>query len=193
MPLSVAPVDRLLRSSLMLSRLISSLELLPPLGLGVEGGMWLFLFLLVLLDPVPAGQVVCAEFGCVFTVSPQVLPHVAHLYESLPIDRADVVPLAAVRCHVLLPMHPLHEGLATIGADKVFLSLVVPHVDLVRRPGPKPFFAPWTLLPFLSGVQGDVKFPFVLVCESLATEGAPDCFFHLRLPVYLVVSTQCRM
>ena len=37
--MSVAPVDMSLRSSLLLSRLMSSLELLPALGLGDEGQM----------------------------------------------------------------------------------------------------------------------------------------------------------
>ena len=115
------------------------------------------------------------------------LPYVARLYERLLTDRADVVPLAGVRCRVSLPMRPLHEGLAAIGADKLFPSLVVLHVVLVRRAGSKPFFALWTLVPFLSCVQGDVQLPFGLICESLATEGAPDCFFHLHVPIYLVV------
>ena len=83
----------------------------------------LLLSLLVFLGHVPAGKAVCEEVGHVFTVSPQVLPHVARLYESLLTDRADMVPLAGVRCRVSLPMRPLHEGLATIGAEKSFFPL----------------------------------------------------------------------
>ena len=91
-----------------------------PLFLG-----WLLLPLLVLLDHAPAGQAVCAEVCRVFTVSPPVLPHVARLYDSLLTDRAEVVPLTGVRGSVSLPMSPLHEGPAAIGADKLFPSLVV--------------------------------------------------------------------
>ena len=94
----------------------------------------LLLPLFVFLGPVPVGQAVCTEVGRIFTVGPKVLPHVTRLYESLLTDQADVVPLAGVRCCVSLPMRPLHEGLGAIGADKLFPSLVVPHVVLVRRP-----------------------------------------------------------
>ena len=49
------------------------------------------------------------------------------------------------------------------------------------------FFALWTLVPVLSGVQGDVQLPFCLIRESLATEGAQDCFLHLHVLIHLVV------